>query len=671
MRPAFSSLSLLEEVSLQPVVFQPNVPVSWTQPDTPENACLRYSISAAGIAKPPFAVAVDLTSWSRLRGSVVERPLVMSPIPIEHAIRIRFSDCTCQAIKMVEEACKKGTWVLLQNCHLYKVRMFLDRSACLSLMSNMLTFMPQLEKMCETLEESAPDCFSGGSNMIHKDFRLFLTSMSCTRECEFCLQLPAAYFPVAVLQNGIKLTTVTESGVTWLVSAELSVLDQERRKFGPLGWNIRYEFNDSDLETSTTITHNMLELDGPIPWDRLLFVIGHINYGGRVTDDNDRKCLLAILEKYVTPKILESGYTFSESGTYRCPDNSDTADIESWRKFVASFPLAEQPEVFGMHDNANISFMSQESEKVLNTVLSIQPREAGGGGGKSSEEIVVEISAEQESRLPERLHTENAHPDSFAMSEETGLMTSLGTCLTQEMAQLTMTLKQLQKDDEVFFVPKCFSEVQMPASRLSFQQPAPSNSDGLLANREFMRAVDAARERAAQQRAEAERLPGGVKKQGQVCLATINKDKMYEGKIVKAFKLGLLLDINADVLGLLRWKHVRGVPRKLLKEGGHLANLRVDQVGDARLTLRLECIGHEGQTFEEEDYPDVVARVYEWAMEPKMLQLAEEAAPTAVKRHPGRNGPRAVGDGEGMPVRPPPPFSASRFHRPGKCGPRQ
>ncbi|KAH8046927.1 dynein light chain binding protein [Aureococcus anophagefferens] len=39
----------------------------------------------------------------------------------------------------------------------------------------------------------------------------------------------------------------------------------ERRKFGPLGWNI-----------------------GGHPWDALRFVTGHINYGGRVTDDWDR-----------------------------------------------------------------------------------------------------------------------------------------------------------------------------------------------------------------------------------------------------------------------------------------------------------------------------------------------------------------------------------------------
>jgi len=345
-----------------------------------------------------------------------------------------------KAVKMVHDGCKNGTWVLLQNCHLYK------------------TWMPTLEKMCEDLEES---------NMVHKDFRLWLTSM------------PAAYFPVPVLQNGVKLTIEPPKGLranilrSFLPMTDHDLSDsskevewrriqfglkffhaiiQERRKFGPLGWNIRYEFNDSDLEASTTITHNMLELDGKIPWDTLLFVIGHINYGGRVTDDKDRICLLAILEQYVTPKILDADYKFSVSGTYRCPANCDTATVEGFREFVSTFPLSEQPEVFGMHENANITFTSQEAEKVLGVVLSIQPREGGGGSGKSPEETVTELCIKQEERLPALLTNENAHPDSFKIMEDTGLMSSLGTCLTQEygrfnalLARLGKTLKDLQK----------------------------------------------------------------------------------------------------------------------------------------------------------------------------------------------------------------------------------
>jgi dynein heavy chain len=326
-----------------------------------------------------------------------------------------------KAQKLIDESTKKGHWVLLQNCHLAK------------------SWMPALEKICEHLEESPH---------IHKTFRLFLTSM------------PADYFPVPVLQNGVKMTNEPPKGLRANVKRSFQAVTdedlnnsakpgpwkrvqfalkfyhaviQERRKFGPLGWNIRYEFNDSDLETSTTILHNMLELDGDVPWDTLLFVVGQINYGGRVTDDWDRRCLMAILSQYVTPQILQDDYVFSPSGTYRCPDNVDAAGVEDFNAYCDSLPLVEAPEVYGMHENANVSFQQQESDQILSVVLSIQPRESGGGAGQTPEDLVLDIVKDQTEKLPSKISDENPHPTAFQIMEETGLMSSLGTILGQEM----------------------------------------------------------------------------------------------------------------------------------------------------------------------------------------------------------------------------------------------
>jgi hypothetical protein len=48
---------------------------------------------------------------------------------------------------------------------------------------------------------------------------------------------------------------------------------QERKKFGPLGWNIPYEFNDSDRECALN-TMKMFCVDDRIPWDALEYIIG-------------------------------------------------------------------------------------------------------------------------------------------------------------------------------------------------------------------------------------------------------------------------------------------------------------------------------------------------------------------------------------------------------------
>jgi dynein heavy chain len=83
---------------------------------------------------------------------------------------------------------------------------------------------------------------------------------------------------------------------------------------------------------------------------------GHINYGGRVTDDWDRVCLLSTLKKYYTPDVFSDKYCFSDSETYFVPN---CYTIEDFRLAIETLPNQDDPVIFGLHDNANIIFMSQ------------------------------------------------------------------------------------------------------------------------------------------------------------------------------------------------------------------------------------------------------------------------------------------------------------------------
>lgn len=67
----------------------------------------------------------------------------------------------------------------------------------------------------------------------------------------------------------------------------------------------------------------------------------------------DQRCLTTILKLFFSPPTLEEGYAYSRSGTYYCP----RADkLEAVREYIETLPVIEHPEVFGMHENANIAF---------------------------------------------------------------------------------------------------------------------------------------------------------------------------------------------------------------------------------------------------------------------------------------------------------------------------
>lgn len=208
--------------------------------------------------------------------------------------------------------------------------------------------MPTLDKIVESI---TPD-------KVHRDFRLWLTSM------------PTAKFPVSILQNGVKMTVEPPKGIkanlmrTYATFNEeflssctkpipfkklllaltlFHAVVQERRKFGPLGWNIPYEFTDGDMRICIRQLKMFLEEYDEIPFKVLKYTVGEINYGGRVTDDQDRRLIMNILEDYYNLKALEDGYRFSSSSEVFVSIPAES--FQAYKNYIKGLPLEETTDV--------------------------------------------------------------------------------------------------------------------------------------------------------------------------------------------------------------------------------------------------------------------------------------------------------------------------------------
>jgi dynein heavy chain len=330
------------------------------------------------------------------------------------------------AQKFLETAQSKGRWVVLQNCHLAP------------------RILGQIEK-----------CFDESQNA---EFRLWLTSM------------PSDKFPVTLLQTGIKITNEAPRGVKANLSRNLSLFGQkylehpkgfewrkllfsltlfhsiiqERRKFGALGWNIPYEFSQTDLVISAAQMSSMLRDFEDVPWRTLHYAIAEANYGGRVTDPQDRRLINVVLTNFVGPQVLADSFSFSESHKYVCPPDSDMPTYLAYLK--DSFPLNDAPEVFGLHQNAEITSGINQTNEFMASLLNLLPRTTSFEG-MTPDQIITQKCASVLGLIPPPFEVESIQKR-FPVSYEN----SMNSVLLQELfkynkliEKVTTSLRQLQK----------------------------------------------------------------------------------------------------------------------------------------------------------------------------------------------------------------------------------
>lgn len=314
----------------------------------------------------------------------------------------------------------------------------------------------------------------------------------------------------------------------------------DRSKFGYLGWNVVYDFNDSDFNISKDIVKNYvnkfyetLQINLPanqqallnqanaqmtngaqnvqnsqqnlnvanlqilnlqqlqnnpkvnvtLPWEDLKYLVAEVAYGGRVTDEMDRRILNVYINQFFNDKILQTSYDednnskpflLSEhsNGLYYIPK---PAGFDLLNRYINALPDEDDPIAFGQHPNADISSQIIKTNDLLGRLQILMPimqtsistqsasnqsaSGSGSGSGSSSgskrtfrnEDIVEQIATEWIEKLPEQIDT------SVAEQQEP---TALNTVLLQELARYNNLLK-LMRDSLVNLVSSIRGEAVM------------------------------------------------------------------------------------------------------------------------------------------------------------------------------------------------------------------
>ncbi|CAH8443114.1 unnamed protein product [Heterobilharzia americana] len=280
----------------------------------------------------------------------------------------------------------RGNWLLLQNCHL------------------LVGFIPTLEKMIDDL------------NKPHPDFRICLTTEMVSD------------FPIGILRRSYKVVMESPIGLKQNLVSGLGKLShkefvscehpnyraclytlvflhsvlQERRRYGKLGWNVSYDFSDTDFFVSLRILQlsltKSLEEKTNISWDTIKYLIGEVIYGGRIIDNFDRRVLTTYMDEYFSDFLFDDiqPFTFYERSKLKYVIPEEPADSTNYKElyleYVSHLPGSQKPEVLGFHSNASIGYTAQYTHGLWSNLLLLMPETESIGGVPSAKHLSIVAS---------------------------------------------------------------------------------------------------------------------------------------------------------------------------------------------------------------------------------------------------------------------------------------
>jgi dynein heavy chain len=343
------------------------------------------------------------------------------------------------ATKYINEGAEQGGWVFLANCHL------------------MVSWLPELEKIVDNLANMRPS----------ENFRLWLSST------------PTQDFPIGILQRAIKMTTEPPNGLKANMMRLYYSMNEEhfmsnsgdrpqlyrpllfalcyfhavlleRRKFGTLGYNVVYDFTTSDFEVSDNIialyVKNMAEARNDlVPFTTIRYLVAEASYGGRVTDDWDRRVINTYMDTFVNMlTITQEGYRLTASPEYYVPP--DAPPLQSYRDFCGKLPTNDPPEAFGQHPNADISSQIAGSMTLLDSLMVVNATLVrGGGGGEGGKGVSVEERCLQLIGTLDDMIPTLIDFDTILEQTVDDRGTALNTCLLQEIQRYNVLLKKVHR----------------------------------------------------------------------------------------------------------------------------------------------------------------------------------------------------------------------------------